>query len=443
VAPAPPLAAPAPPPPPLPAAAPAPPPPPLPPAGAVAPLPPAGAPPPALVIPAAPPEPPSPWKFALHGFAGVSLYLQDSPTFVLNGQGPLLVLTQPASGPVFGADIRQSRFNFSVIGPQVLEATPKAVLEIDLFGLNSPGGYGEVSVYSRVRLAYAELNWGNDVLRLGQDHELILVAPDTMGHQAYLPIYFNGGLGWREPGIGYYHTFPLDSSKLELAIQVNKADWQNPADFGTATTQDLNIDYGQLSGAPAVEGRVKFVHENFTGLIAAHYNRVAGSKAASLLVQPTAPATNPTRDWDVMAGVGSVRVNVAGFSLTLYGYIGKNLGPLLGEQLQFFTKTDVRECGGWTQAMYRFNKHFDASLIGGLARLSTSDVATNGGGRAASTIFGGMVRYQNAGFSFGPEYYHVIDQDIDAKGNGAAAGAGAPTGIINANQGMLTGLYAF
>ena len=100
------------------------------------------------------------WQFAFHGLAGVSFYVQDTPTFVLNGDGPLLALTKPASGFTTGADIRQSRFNFSVAGPKVLGgATPKAVLEIDFFGLNSPGGYGEVSVYSRVRLAYAELNW--------------------------------------------------------------------------------------------------------------------------------------------------------------------------------------------------------------------------------------------------------------------------------------------
>jgi len=402
--------------------------------------PPAPSPPP----PPAPEPEPSEWKLALHGFVGASFYVQDSPAFVLNGQGPLLALAQPGGGITTGADIRQSRFNFSVTGPKVLEGVPKAVLEIDLFGLNSPGGYGEVSVYSRVRLAYAELSWGNDVLRVGQDHELILaMTPESMGHIAYLSTYFNGQLGWREPGAGYYHTIPIDTSKLELAVQVNKADWQNPADFGTASTQDLNVDYGQLSGLPAVEARVKFTSENVTAFLAGHYNRVAGSKAAELVIQPTAPAANPTRDWDVMAGVAGIKVKGGGFSLAVSGYAGKNLGPLLGEELQFFTTNDVREWGGWAQAMYRFTKHFDLSMVGGLARLNTADVAANGGGRAESSMVGGMARFQSSGFAFGPEYFHIIDKNIDKNGNGAASGPQATGGVIDANQGLLTAQYTF
>ncbi len=410
------------------------------PAPAAAPLAAAAPAPPAAPLPE--PEPsPSDWKMALHGFVGVSFYVQDSPDLVLNGQGPLLALAQPGGGITTGADIRQSRFNFSVTGPKVLDAVPKAVLEIDLFGLNSPGGYGEVSVYSRVRLAYAELNWGNDVLRVGQDHELLLgMIPENMGHNAFLPTYFNGQLGWREPGAGYYHTIPIDASKLELSVQINKSDWQNPADFGTASTQDLNVDYGQLSGLPAVEARVKFTSEHVLAFLAGHYNHVDGSKAAELVVAPTAV---PTRDWDVMAGVAGIKVNGGGFSLAVSGYAGKNLGPLLGEELQFFTTTDVREWGGWAQAMYKFTKHFDLSVLGGLARLNTSDVEANGGGRAQSSMVGAMARFKAGGFVFGPEYFHMIDMNIDKNGNGAPSGAQATGGVIDANQGMLTAQYTF
>jgi hypothetical protein len=69
-----------------------------------------------------PPEPPPPprplppstfvspggdWKFGFHGLVGASLYIQDTPTFVLNGQGPLLPLSKPGGGSTTGADIRQ------------------------------------------------------------------------------------------------------------------------------------------------------------------------------------------------------------------------------------------------------------------------------------------------------------------------------------------------
>jgi hypothetical protein len=376
--------------------------------------------------------------------------VQDTPQFVLNGQGPMLVLGEPGGNLTTGADIRQSRFNFSVAGPKVLHATPKAVLEIDLFGLNSPGGYGEVSVYSRVRLAYAELAWHHDVLRLGQDNELILFTPESMGHMAFPVTYFNGMLGWREPGFGYFHTFPIDSSKLELAAQVIKSDWQNPADFGSATTQDLDLDYGQLSGYPGVEGRIKYSSEHVTAFVAGHFNHVAGTQAANLLIPPT---TIPSRDWDVAAGVAGVKVTGGGFWLSASAYGGKNLGPLLGNLLQFPITNDIAEWGGWTQVGYEVIKHLSLSAVGGLARPNEGDLEKSLSGcgpktfacsvRAQSSMVGGMVRYQIKGFMFGPEYYHVVAKNIDQNGNGVASGAKAVDGVIDANQFMLSGFYQF
>ena len=420
------------------------PPPPLAPAALPAPPPPAP--------PAAPStfvSPGSDWTFGFHGFAGVSFYVQDTPTFVLNGQGPLLALTKPGGGFTTGADIRQSRFNFSVAGPKVLGgATPKAVLEIDLFGLNSPGGYGEVSVYSRVRLAYAELNWGDDLLRLGQDHNLIFgVVPESIGHLAFPVTYFNGLIGWREPGLGYYHTIPIGNSKLELALQLNKSDWENPTDFGDSTVNDLNVDYGQLSGWVAVEGRVKFSNEHVMAFVSGHYNRVEGTHAGDLVAPPMAgmPAVPaiPTRNWDVIAGVAAFKLTGFGFTFTASAYAGKNLGPLLGDQLQFPVTNDVREWGGWVQAGYEILPGFSVWAIGGTSRPTLSEVAAAGGGRAASSLIGGMVRYRTGGVAFGPEVSHVIAKDIAANGGPVAAGPGAPNGIINANQYMLSGAFFF
>ena len=42
---------------------------------------------------------------------------------------------------------------------------------------------------------------------------------------AFPVTYFNGLIGWREPGAAWFHTFPIGDSKLELAIQINKSDW--------------------------------------------------------------------------------------------------------------------------------------------------------------------------------------------------------------------------
>ena len=380
------------------------------------------------------------WKFGFHGLAGVSVYVQDSPGFVLNGQGPLLVLNKPAYGYTTGADIRQSRFNFSLAGPKAFGATPKAVLEVDLFGLNSPGGFGEVSAYARVRLAYAELNWGNAVLRFGQDYQLILaLLPESMGHMAFPVTYFNGMLGWREPGVGYFHTIPLEGSKLELAVQLMKSDWRNPTDFGMPTTNDLNVDYGQLSGWLGVEGRVKWTSENVTAFVSGHYNHVEGTHAGSLVA---APMMVPDRNWDVVAGVAGVKVTLGPLTVAGSAYVGKNLAPLLGELLQFVQTNDVNEWGLWAQVGYNVTKNLNLSIVGGGSQLDTGDVEGAGGGRLYSDVLGGMVRYQDAGFAVGPEFYHIWTKTITAAGNDMPAGAGAP-GELNANQFMLSGMYFF
>jgi hypothetical protein len=407
--------------------------------------------------PAAPPAAPaaSDWVFAFHGIVGASFYVQDNPTFVLNGQGPLLLLApRPTDGGfTTGADIRQSRFNLSLAGPKVLGgAVPKAVFEMDLFGLNGTGGYGEVSAYSRVRLAYAELKWENDMVRFGQDHQLILgVIPEGLGHCAYPVVYWAGSLGWREPGIGYFHTIPFGGeSKLELALQVMKSDWQNPTDFGQPTTNDLDVDLGQFSGYPGVEARVKYSSEHLMAFVAGHWNHVQASHAGDNIA-PYAPVA--ARNFDVAAGTIGVKLTAGGFSLLANAYAGQNTGPLLGEQLQFFTSADVFEYGGWLQALYAITPHLNVSAIGGTSQLNTDDVksaatgdaavAAAAAGKAAPTgaaarlsnaIVGGMVRYQEGGFSIGPEFHHVIATQLDATNK---------TVNLDGNQFMLSGMYFF
>ena len=83
------------------------------------------------------------------------------------------------------------------------------------------------------------------------------------------------------------------------------------------------------------------------------------------------------------------------------------------------------------------------SALTGTTQLRTSDVERAGGGRSANSLVGGMVRYHEHGFAIGPEYFHAIARKIDANGNGAPAGAGAPNGDIQANQVMFSAMYIF
>jgi hypothetical protein len=191
---------------------------------------------------------------------------------------------------------------------------------------------------------------------------------------------------------------------------------------------------------------VKYTSEHFTAFVAGHYNHVMGTHFADVVAPPqaqTMPPSTINRNWDVYAGVAGVKLVLGGLSVTASGYVGQNLGPLLGEQLQFVTNNNVGEWGAWGQLKYAFTKEFDIQALAGTSQLKTSDMEQAGGGRLSNTVLGGMVRYKVGGFALGPEYYHVIAKAIQADGTGAPSGPGAPDGVIAVNQLMLSGCYFF
>jgi hypothetical protein len=104
---------------------------------------------------------------------------------------------------------------------------------------------------------------------------------------------------------------------------------------------------------------------------------------------------------------------------------------------------DVREWGGWAQLGYDFTHQLSLWAVGGMSRPNESDVQAAGGGRSESSVIGGMLRFKQGWFAFGPEFYHVIAKIIDKAGNGVASGSGAPDGVINVNQLMLSGTFFF
>ena len=214
----------------------------------------------------------------------------------------------------------------------------------------------------------------------------------------------------------------------------------NVNDLNTSITVNSRDGWGRKLA-------VKWLSENvWRRCVAGHYNHVQGTNAGELVNPPTtaagAPAI-PNRNWDVVAGVAGLRLTVAGFSLLLNAYVGKNLGPLLGDLLQFPVTNDVNEWGGWAQLGYNITHHLNVWALGGTSRPKVSDVDAAGGGRAANSVIGGMIRYQDGGFALGPEFYHVIARDVTATGAGAPSGPGAPNGTINVNQAMLSGAYFF
>jgi hypothetical protein len=348
-------------------------------------------------------------KLEVHGFVSTSAYYQSTPDFLLNGQGPLMLLNGTNQAPTFGADVRQSRLRFSASGLPVLGgAASSSVIEADFFNLDGPGSYGQVSAVPRLRLAYMELNWGSTILRIGQDTELLRdIVPAGISRAAF-PFFGNGMIGWREPGVGLFHTYDYGASKLEAAVQVLKSEWQSPSDFGNSSLSDLNVDYGQLSGLPGLEARVKFNTETATAYLVGHWNRVASS-LSSQLPETAVGSTiaQGTRDFDVLALKLGGKIKLSNITAQGEVFQGQNLGPLLGNLLQFPTKNDVNEIGGWLQVGYDLGDRASIWATYGIDQPNGDDAASAGQARLENQLYGLSAQYKDGPILVGPEFYYV------------------------------------
>jgi hypothetical protein len=360
------------------------------------------------------PKPPT-FTFALHGFVSASFYTQTAVTGPSEGQQALW-----ASAPlhtdksVFGGDVRQSRFNFSVAGPKVFAgATPKAVLEIDFFQGFGAGSYGDVSLLNRMRLAYSELDWGSNRLAFGQANDLIFViAPTSLSHIAFPFGYEAGNIGWRRPAIWGFHSTTSGDLKTEFAWEVGRAQWNDVAASVGANTPDPTkspngFNQGEASGVPAVEARLTVSKGSMaTVAVTGHWNKVdlngVGFSGGSTL--------------QVVAGNVSAKLVLSQLTLQGTAFVGKNLAPLIANFLTFqpagFTG-DVHEWGAWGQAGFNFTKELSLWGFAGTDHPSEKDLIAMAGTSTAAfktrnVTTAGMLQYRDGGYAFGLEWIHFL-----------------------------------
>jgi hypothetical protein len=397
-----------------------------------------------------PQEPPKPqFKFEFHGFVGGTTYVQDGNLFPSEGQQSLAAnLRKPTTDRlVYGADVRQSRFNFSVTGPNVFgTAVPKGVLEFDFFGGFGSGAFGNASLVSRLRLAYAELAiTKNHRVQFGQNNDLMFaMAPTSLAHIAFPFGYLSGNVGWRRPGIWGFHNFPVGTSKVELAWEVARPTWADAGGIGNQTVtasaggaaggDALGFSSGGASGLPATEARLTFSSgPQLTLFVTGHWHRVDRNGVDAV--------DAPGSKLDVIAGNAGGKAVLGPVTLAATGYYGKNLAPLVGTLLQFQPNAagDINEWGAWAQAGVNFTK--ELSLWGYVGRASPdADDMRAAFGTAAvrmeNTTLASLLQWRSGGFAIGAEWVRFItDFNVPA----AAADRSHGTG----NQYLLTGLYFF
>jgi hypothetical protein len=378
-------------------------------------------------------------KFEFHGFVGGSVFSEHGALSSNGGQGAWFAAALPIDKDQFGGDVRQTRLAFSLTGAQIFDgATPRAFAEMDFFGGNTGGSFGDVSIAPRLRVAYAELKLAKTgtMVRVGQDHDLIigLLVPQTVGHVAFPLSYSNGTIGWRRPGVGVYQTLPLPVAdmKVEVAAQVGRSTFDALAPAATAPTTPAFSTSGTASNLPAFEGRVKLQAKIFEVFVAAHYNETDLNGAGI-------GGANTTLKTQAFTAGG--KVSYMGATLQGAGYTGKNLAPLAGNLLQFpnwaaFVANpdglpSVDEKGAWAQVGYNITPTISAWLLTGFSNPDDEDLAKLGMTRGRNSTTSGMLRYQSKGYAAAAEY-----STFSTKYTNRTTG-------VYANQLMLSGMYFF
>jgi hypothetical protein len=379
--------------------------------------------------------PKPPFVFELHGFVSGTIFMQDQVFGVGPGQNSLFVSGCGAASSscrdgkfiadklLLGGDIRQTRLNFSVAGPEVFGgAKPKAIVEVDFFGADNYtagvnlGAYGDVSVIPRLRVAVAELKWGGTTIQVGQQNMLTIgLIPQSLSHIAFPYTYAAGTVGWRQPGIWAYHML---GSGFELAWSIARAGWiaNSPVNGFTA---------GVASGLPALELRAKFLlSKDFDVWASGHWQTAdrngpgnVGNKAQWTSI-------------DTILGTVGVRANMGFLVLQGSGWYGKNAGPLLGNIIQFPAYTfpgttaansyfgDIFGWGAWGQAGLNLSKAISLWYTIGVDHPSYDNIIANyrAGGTASTRLRNlnqvGMLRFMSGGYAFGLEYFYSRTTDL-------------------------------
>jgi hypothetical protein len=438
--------------------------------------------------PAPPPVKPSPFVFALHGFVSGGIYLQDAA--FASGQGGSAIF-----GPnkldsdrwFLGGDVRQTQLKFTIKGPEVFGgATPMGVVELDLLGGNQvttvPGptttvrdpmggvigtgnnaavsaATGDESVLPRLRLAYAELNWGEgtDQLRVGQQHNLLVyIIPASASHIGVPLGYGAGQLGWRTPGITYLHRFALPNDmRLDVHLQVNRNSWidnfpvcgagpQPPAAGGNCLPSGISM--GEASALPQFEARVIFASgktpspwpyypaSDFTVYAIGHWDQkdLSGIGANAATGRDTMTTLIGDLGFKVALGPAIVAGNA---------WYGKNAGGVYGNmlQMQLPSAPDVTGFGAWGQVGASITKELSVWAFGGIDQPTESEAIAAGFTRLQNVQVAGQVAYKEGPVAVGLELLHIWTKNYVA----GTMMTAASTTTLEGNQPMATVDYFF
>ncbi|HEY0671687.1 MAG TPA: hypothetical protein VGD27_05445 [Longimicrobiales bacterium] len=344
----------------------------------------------------------------VRGILSASFFVQDALFGLGNGQKAQYVAEELQEDEWWhGGDARNMRLTLAFAGPEVSgDWRANATFEMDFFGPFASGGnFGDEQPLPRLRLAYAELNNGRTVFRVGQDFAFTWGnVPVSTSHIGFPFGWGTGGLiGWRFLGVQVHHTLTSadapTTAQIKLGVFKNSwSDEPNPPPVGGVPSADDGPSAGE-SGLPQLEARLDFTgragsNATWGAYVVGHYDTKDLDRAG---VDTTSAELT---SWAAEAGA---RI-VAG-RLTLHGnaWLGQAMGHHFGNIIQF---RDVEGWGAWAQAGFNFTPRWSLWGFVGTDDPDDTDEAGLPLDRTGSLQIVPMLRFQAGQLAFGLEWLH-------------------------------------
>jgi hypothetical protein len=274
-----------------------------------------------------------------------------------------------------------------------------------------------------MRTAYVELNWdaGENVLRVGQFHNLLLAMISASGlHPATLG-YGAGQLGWRSPGITYLHKWKLsEDMNLDLGLQINRNSWLDnaPSCAPGMAPPAMNcvpggVSLGEASLLPQFEARLilsggvaespwlYYAPNIWQVYLVGHWDRKDLSGVGGDAITPAGATVMQRDSMDTAILEGGFKLKLGPVLVASNGWYGKNSGNVYGNllQQQLPNMGDVSGFGAWGQVGLSFTRQISLWGFVGIDRPNQDEALEAGLTRLQNIQIGTMLAYSAGTFT--------------------------------------------
>ena len=363
-------------------------------------------------------------SLTIKGFVATTLFAQDANFTFGNGQNAQFPSTEFDKDEVtWGGDVRNTRLTLDWKGPAVGNMNFAGMLEADFFGgFNGTGAFSDEQLTPRLRLAYVDMNFGKSTIRMGQFWSpLFGNVPASPTHVAFPLGYGSAGtVGWRFPGVAYYHTFGGDGFTTKLSLAAMRGSWSGPID---------NNGPGE-AGTPQFEARLDFGAKNWNVYVVGHWDEKD-------LSGPGASAPNDSLTGEAIA-VGA-KFNIGPVTLQGNAYSGSAIGQQFGHITQF---GDISGWGGWLQGSLKLGSSWSLNAFYGMDDPKDKDVilSSSTNNRLKNTQMALSAIYTKGPYLFGVEW---MNSDLKVADRTDCEGTSCSTDSLEGNQLSFSAWYKF